>query len=141
MGGGGLYLHPAGRLERGLACGVPLGSCVPIVREALAVYVPGVLPVPSNGVLLGVTEDGEQAGCYEPGTKEKLHVQQNPTTWAFISHHPTWERAWGVGARQPIYPTGGGPEGYKRMDHAERGHWMTGTAGGRSESMSERSLF
>lgn len=112
-----MYLHPAGRLERGLGSGVPLDPVSPSLREALAVYVPwSSCLCPSNGVLLGVTEDGEQAGCYEPGTKEKLHVQQNPTTWAFISH-PTWERGLGSGGQTAhLLQQEEAPEGYKRMD-------------------------
>ena len=52
---------------------------------------------------------GRVTGCYEPGTKEKLHVQQNPTTWAFISH-PTWERDLGSeGQTAHLRPAGGGP--------------------------------
>ena len=99
-------------------------SCVPIAQGSPGSYAPWSSCLhPLNGVLLGVTEEGEQVGSQDAmnlGPKKSYTCSRIPPPGP-SSVIPLGSGIWGVKDRQPIcVQQEEAPDGYKRMDQC----WM-----------------
>ena len=109
-----MYLHPTRHLERGLGSGVPLDPVFPSFREELAAMPPGAAACTprTTRVLLGVSEDGEQAG-----SQDAMNLGPRKVTLAAESQHLSLhqlsqlgEQTLGSGGLTAhLRPAGGGP--------------------------------